>query len=250
VSCRVVMGGFFVGFAWTKIVFPTTEKLQFSFSSLLWSYLPSFYSLTLLIPLTVNLIETSYLLSIKQFLMLLLCPISRSPSLTPTESRDSFQSLFNSQNSELSPLISRKRQSSERRTRKVAFSKSLESCTQTTLNLTDYSSDEKAATWYNGKDCYSFRQHCQETVHKLRRGRQVAGYTIRGLEGSAGEGHRQRCGMIREGIKAVLDEQALQWLDDRKKPEMLAHIYRRYARLSQMKANKRGLQDQQEVLAA
>jgi hypothetical protein len=131
----------------------------------------------------------------------------------------------------------------------VAFSKSLESCIQPTLSRTDYSSAEKAATWYSAKDCYFFRLHCHETVKKLKEGQIIDGYTIRGLEGVATpEAAQQRFVLIREGIKAVLDEQALQELDGKEKPEMLAHIYRRYALRSQVAAYKRGLQDQQEAL--
>jgi hypothetical protein len=44
-----------------------------------------------------------------------------------------------------------------------------------------------------------------------------------------------------------LDEQALQELDGREKPEMLAHIYRLHTLRSQVAAYELGLRDQQEV---
>jgi hypothetical protein len=127
----------------------------------------------------------------------------------------------------------------------VAFSESLE-CIQTTINLTDYSSNEKAATWYDAKDIYIFRQHRRETVRKLEEG-QIGGCCIRGLERLTREGSRQRHERLVEGLNAVLDEQDLQEMDGREKPEMLAHIYRLHTLRSRVAAYERGLQDQQEV---
>lgn len=126
----------------------------------------------------------------------------------------------------------------------VSFSTSMEKI-HPALHRTDYTEEERAATWYNMLELKSIKIERRQIVRQMENGEMVD--CSRGLESKTRQGCRMRQRAIIQAIGAVLDEQEEQIIRCSSDPEALAQVYSMYTQDSQKLAVERALQDQQET---
>mmetsp|Transcript_31026 Transcript_31026/g.51669 ORF Transcript_31026/g.51669 Transcript_31026/m.51669 type:complete len:274 (-) Transcript_31026:447-1268(-) len=116
-----------------------------------------------------------------------------------------------------------------------------------TIHISEYTPDERCASWYNIRDLKSFKRDRRDTARRIDQGRMYDDDCVRGVENATHSGSRLRHHHIVDGINSVLNEQDLQDQDGKWNPDSLAFIYRVASEESVHLARKRGLQDQTEI---
>lgn len=120
------------------------------------------------------------------------------------------------------------------------------------IHVSDYSPEEKAATWYTAQDLKLFRRARRESVRvwqsQLPFMIDKQRHCFRGLESKLSDGSRHRYTNITLAVVSVLTEQEKQDIDGTIDPELLAEIYRQTSCHCQAEAHEKGLEDYREVL--
>jgi hypothetical protein len=157
-----------------------------------------------------------------------------------------------------------------RRRRSVSFPESYEEAIRMvdTIHVTEYTPQEKYATWYTLQELKSFKKERKAIARRYDKLQQqpghhhdlhhdhphhrdhndCRGYDIRGIENSTARWGRIRHKHIVDGINSVLDEQDLQEQDGRSDPDTLAYIYCMVTSDSKHLARVRGEQDRIDAM--
>ena len=108
------------------------------------------------------------------------------------------------------------------------------------LHVEDYSDMEIEATWYSKQDFKKCKNDRIETAVRFESGEMLHSDCMLGVESLTIDGCREREANILAAVNSVLNEQALQDLDDCENQDMIAHIYGLHTERCEIAARKRG----------
>lgn len=132
--------------------------------------------------------------------------------------------------------------------RKVSFSKLV--AEYDIEKASDYSAEERKATWYSIPQLRELKKAAKYWAHKMETGKldpNDDSWTSRGLEGRTTEGNEEKYKARTASWAAVFLEQCQQEGNEIEDPEFLAEVYREYTTVSQCLARLRGKQDAREA---
>jgi hypothetical protein len=130
--------------------------------------------------------------------------------------------------------------------RTISFGKSV--MVRQTLHINSYSDDEIQACWFGDDDLQAIKKDVRYDISMLTDGLDNEKYCRRGLEMHFRKGGRRRQQNKSAAIKAVLDEQELQWENDVYDPEYLATVYQAISSYCQTTARAIALKDRLDAM--
>jgi hypothetical protein len=116
---------------------------------------------------------------------------------------------------------------------------------QEITHIDDIPDEEVAAIWYEAQEYADMKLSYKDTVFLMECGKELdeVEHTARGLEYRTQEGAWARYENKRDAYNAVLDEQDLQWKEDKDDDEAIRRVYQEHSLKCRESALAVGLQD-------